>query len=336
MSFVAYQVVNWFCFLFNLTSKTLPLVSFMTLWVSIISYLTIIITVPASTSNHEAARFVFTEFINNTGWPNDGIAYIVGLINANWAFNGLDGAVHIAAEVMHPERAIPIAIMGTVVIGFVTAWTFAVAMMFSIQSFDAMASSPTGVPILELFNQVLQNKASSITLLSLIILTGCGCLIASHTWQARLCWSFASDKGLPASKFLSKIHPGLRVPINAHFVSCVIVSLLGSLYLGSYTAFNSMATACVVLLYASYSIPVVCLLMRGRSKVDHGPFWLGKLGLACNIALLAWFLFTLVVSPFGSLLAISNSRIQAFITVSNRRCCRCTRSLPCTQSCPVT
>lgn len=297
MSFVAYQVVNWFCFLFNLTSKALPAVTFTTLWISILSYLTIIITVPASSSHHQSAKFVFTEFINNTGWQNDGIAYIVGLINANWAFNGLDCAVHMAAEVMQPERVIPIAIMGTVAIGFCTAWTFAIAMMFSIKDFDAMADTPTGVPILELFDQALNSKPGSIALLSLIILTGCGCLIASHTWQARLCWSFACDKGLPASDFLSKVHTGLRVPINAHILSCCIVSVLGCLYLASYTAFNSMVTACVVLLYLSYAIPVVCLLIRGRSTLKHGPFWLGKLGLVCNLVLLAWLLFSLVVSP---------------------------------------
>ena len=129
----------------------------------------------------------------------------------------------------------------------------------------------------------------------MIILTGCGCLIASHTWQARLCWSFARDGGLPGWKHLAKVHPSLMVPINAHIISSMIVAILGCLYLASYTAFNSMVTACVVLLYASYSIPVVCLLLRGRSTIHHGPFWLGKLGMVCNFVLLLWLLFALAV-----------------------------------------
>lgn len=231
---------------------------------------------------------------------------MTGLINANWAFNGLDCAVHMAEEVARPERTIPIAIMGTVALGFCTAWTFALSMMFSISDFDAMAATPTGVPILELFYQALGQRAGSIALLSLIILTGCGCLIASHTWQARLCWSFARDGGLPASEFLRQVHPRLHVPINAHVVSCIIVGILGCLYLASYTAFNSMVTACVVLLYLSYSIPVVLLLMRGRSTIRHGPFWLGRLGLVCNGVLLAWLLFAFVVRTplFPSLLLV--------------------------------
>jgi choline transport protein len=296
MIFVAYQVVNIFCALFNTYSKVLPGLTLFTLWSSIISFLVILIVVPAKAPTHESATFVFTTFINRTGWKSNGIAFIVGLINPNWAFNGLDCATHIAEEVEHPERVIPIAILGTVGIGFVTAWIFGIGMMFSIQDFDGVSSTSTGVPILELFFQSLGNKAGAIVLCSLIIITGCGCLIASHTWQARLCWSFARDHGLPCSKFLARVHPQLMVPVNAHIVSSIIVSILGCLYLASYTAFNSMVTACVVLLYLSYCIPVVCLWYHGRSRLRHGPFWLGSIGRACNIVLFGWFLFALIVS----------------------------------------
>lgn len=59
-----------------------------------------------------------------------------------------------------------------------------------------------------------------------------------------------------------------------------------------------MATACIVLLYVSYSIPVVCLLMRGRAKSLTGPFNLGIVGLFSNVVLLAWTLFTIVMYSF--------------------------------------
>lgn len=143
-----------------------------------------------------------------------------------------------AEEVARPEKMVPIAIMGTVAIGFVTSWFYSVALFFSINNLDGIFETGTGVPILELFNQALVNKAGAITLESLIIATGIGCQIASHTWQSRLCWSFARDKGLPFSTYLSKVDAKLGVPLRAHFVSSVIVAILGCLYLGSYTAFN--------------------------------------------------------------------------------------------------
>ena len=143
-----------------------------------------------------------------------------------------------AEEVARPEKMIPIAIMGTVAIGFVTSWFFSLSMFFSIQELQNLFDTKTGVPILALFYQALVNKAGAIALESLIMATGVGCLIASHTWQNRLCWSFARDGGLPFAGFLSKVHPTLDVPVQAHAVSCVIVAILGCLYLGSYTAFN--------------------------------------------------------------------------------------------------
>lgn len=59
-----------------------------------------------------------------------------------------------------------------------------------------------------------------------------------------------------------------------------------------------MITACIVLLYISYSIPVICLLLRGRSTIGHGPFWLGRFGFVCNIVLLSWTFFTLIMYSF--------------------------------------
>lgn len=53
-----------------------------------------------------------------------------------------------------------------------------------------------------------------------------------------------------------------------------------------------------MLLYISYVIPVLCMLATGRKNVAHGPFWLGKLGLLCNIVLILWTLFTLIVYSF--------------------------------------
>lgn len=297
---VAYEVINFFAYLFNCVGKVLPKVATTTLYISLLSFLVILITVPASAPTHASAEFVFAHFVNSTGWPSDGIAFLVGLINPNWVFACLDSATHLAEEVSRPERSIPIAILCTVLIGFTTSWTYCIALFFSVRDLKPLLETETGVPILELFYQALQNKAGAIVLETLILVTGIGCQIACHTWQSRLCWSFARDRGLPGHQILSVIHPTLDVPFNAHSVSCFIVALLGLLYLGSSTAFNSMVTACIVLLYASYVVPVSCLLYRGRNSIEHGPFWLGPIGLVCNIVVLCWALFCLVIYSFPS------------------------------------
>ncbi|PWY80900.1 amino acid transporter [Aspergillus sclerotioniger CBS 115572] len=307
---VAYQIINFFAFLFNCVGKLLPTVATTTLYISLLSFTIILITVPAASPSHASPSFVFTHFVNSTGWPSDGIAFLVGLINPNWVFACLDSATHLAEEVSHPERSIPIAILSTVLIGFLTSWTYCISIFFSLTDLDPILSSPTGVPILALFYQALHNKPAAIVLESLILVTGIGCQIACHTWQSRLCWSFARDKGLPCPSFLARIHPTLDIPLNAHSTSCFIVGLLGLLYLGSSTAFNSMVTACIVLLYTSYVVPVVCLLWRGRENIPHGPFWLGKIGLVCNVVVLLWTVFCLVIYSFPSVYPVTASNMN--------------------------
>lgn len=73
-----------------------------------------------------------------------------------------------------------------------------------------------------------------------------------------------------------------------------------------------MITACIVLMYLSYAIPVICLLIRGRSNIKHGPFWLGNFGLFSNIVLLLWTLFTLVMYsfPYAKPVAPSNMNCE--------------------------
>lgn len=66
-------MVNIFAFFFNCYGKTLPTLGQVTLWTSLISFLVILITVPAKAPTHQHARFVFANFVNNTGWSQNGI-----------------------------------------------------------------------------------------------------------------------------------------------------------------------------------------------------------------------------------------------------------------------
>ena len=235
----SYQLVNAFAFIFNCYGKVLPAVATSALYISLVSFTVILITVPAKAPTHETATFVFASFINTTGWSQSGIAFIVGLINTNWAFACLDCATHMAEEVPRPERMIPTAIMGTVGIGFVTSWFFSMSMMFSLNYLAAVTSTATLVPLLELFRQALGTNAGAVVLEAFVIATGVSCLVASQTWQSRLCWSFSRDRGLPGHRWLAKVDTKLDVPLRAHFTSCFLVACVGLLYLGSTAAFNS-------------------------------------------------------------------------------------------------
>lgn len=71
--FVGYQVVNAFAFLFNCYGKVLPAIAHTTLYTSLVSFLVILIVVPAKAPSHQDAHFVFANFVNETGWKQNGI-----------------------------------------------------------------------------------------------------------------------------------------------------------------------------------------------------------------------------------------------------------------------
>ncbi|EDO17736.1 hypothetical protein Kpol_1033p41 [Vanderwaltozyma polyspora DSM 70294] len=308
--FVCFELLHLFLMLFNCYGKSLPLISTTSLYISLASFLTITVTVlGCSHGNFNDPKFVFATFYNQTGWKNSVIAFITGLINPAWSFSCLDCATHMAFEVEKPERVIPIAIMGTIAIGFVTSFCYVIAMFFSIRDLDALFASHTGAPILDIYNQALGNKGGAIVLGCLILFTSFGCVIACHTWQARLCWSFSRDKGLPYSHLWAQVNPQLGVPLNAHLMSCAWISLIGILYIASTTAFNSLITGCIAFLLLSYIIPVICLLKKKR-QIKHGPFWLGKFGLFSNIVLLGWTLFAIVFFSFPPQLPVTKDNMN--------------------------
>lgn len=79
-----------------------------------------------------------------------------------------------------------------------------------------------------------------------------------------------------------------------------------------------MITACIVCLYISYSIPVLCLLLRGRNNIPHGPFWMGPIGLVSNIVLLLWTSFTLIMYSFPPVLPVQAGS-KSFSNPSRKR-----------------
>jgi amino acid transporter len=53
------------------------------------------------------------------------------------------------------------------------------------------------------------------------------------TTSSRMIYAFGRDGGLPASPFFSKVHRKLGVPLNALYLTTVLVIIFGLIFLGS-------------------------------------------------------------------------------------------------------
>ncbi|GAB1518904.1 choline transporter [Rhizoctonia solani] len=236
------------------------MVSAASLYISLISCFVITIAVPAASRTKQSAKFVFATFVNETGWENNVIAFIVGLINPNWSFACLDVATHMAEEIHQPERMIPLSILATVGIGLVSSLGYSIAVFFSMSDLEKITGTPTGVPILELYHQATRSVAGAIILQVLIVLTGLGCLTACHTWQARLAWSFARDRGVHV------LLPSLKTTVFYNSVSQTIRSTMKS-----FTSIIVFSAALVGFVAAKPAVET-------RDSCKGNQFWYAKLG----------------------------------------------------------
>jgi len=134
---------------------------------SITGFVVISITVLACASpSYSTADFVFTEFINETGWP-DGIAWLLGLLQAGLGLTGYDAVAHMIEEIPNAAVEGPKIMIACVGIGVFTGFIFLMVLLFVAGPIDG----PTGVimstatPLLQIFYNATGSKAGAICLL---------------------------------------------------------------------------------------------------------------------------------------------------------------------------
>jgi len=98
-------------------------------------FFTTAITLLARSNPKAPSEFVWSTFINQTGW-SDGLCFFSGLLTTCFQYAGLDGALHLAEECKNPQKTVPRAMLAAVTIGFCTAFPFAIILLYSVSDID--------------------------------------------------------------------------------------------------------------------------------------------------------------------------------------------------------
>ncbi|KAL2068425.1 hypothetical protein VTL71DRAFT_16523 [Oculimacula yallundae] len=265
----------------------------------------------------QTAHFVFVETTNSSGWSNDGISWLVGMLSAVYPFLGYDSAVHIAEEMSYPSRDVPIAMVGSVLINGIMGLGFCITLLFSIGNLESILTTPTGFPFIQLLSNVTMSRAGTTILCLAWTSIAIAATSAGITSTSRTAWAFARDNALPFSGYFTHIDEKLKVP--KRMIICIIIAqmLLGLLYLGSSTAFTAVLSMAVLGMYASYILPIICMLLYGRKDDSHkpGPFQLGKMGAAINVISIAWLMLIMVFSTFPNFQPVTAENMNYCIVV---------------------
>lgn len=111
-------------------------------FLSLTGFFVITISCLGRSSPKQPSEFVWTTFVNQTVWSSSGIVFLTGLVNPNFIYSGLDGAIHLAEECRNAAQAVPRALVSTIVIGFISSFVFVVAMTYSFSDLEAVLMSP--------------------------------------------------------------------------------------------------------------------------------------------------------------------------------------------------
>ncbi|KAF2734499.1 amino acid transporter [Polyplosphaeria fusca] len=248
-----------------------------------------------------SAKFVFTDFVNETGWENRGVVWFIGLLPSIWCIVGFDGAIHLSEETSNSALTIPKVIIATVFVNGFFAWVFLLLCLFSISDVAAVLETPTGYPIIEIMRQVTKTIPGSTAIMSFLLSITMSAMFGTLASVSRLSWAFARDDGLPFSGYFKHVDGRYKVPTRAISLVSIVIVLLSLINIGSSTALNAILSLSTIALYTSYIIPISCLIVKRLStkqkiysssaghaeitddKLVFGPWNLGRYGLFINI-----------------------------------------------------
>ncbi|WKT40408.1 Amino acid/polyamine transporter I [Fusarium oxysporum f. sp. vasinfectum] len=260
--------------------------------IHVIGFVTIVVVLGVMAPKNSAS-FVFTEVTNSSGWSNDGVSWLVGLLSAVYPFLGYDAACHLAEEMPHASRNVPLAMK--------------------------LLATPTGFPFMQIFLDATKSQAGCTVLSVIITCTAVAATVAGVTSTSRTLWAFARDKSTPFDKQLSKVDKRLQIPVYAVVVVTVLQMLLGLIYLGNTTAFNAILSMSIIGMYVSYAFPIIAMLFARKSlqtSNGFGPFKLGHIaGPAANVISLIWITVVVIFSTFPSAMPVTPQNMNYSIVV---------------------
>ncbi|UXY31824.1 amino acid permease [Streptomyces sp. HUAS TT20] len=272
------------------------LVSFLgnvSVWWHILGVLIIVGALVIFPSKHQSADFVFTHFVNGTGWGSSLYVGLLGLLLAQYTFTGYDASAHMTEETHNAAEAGPRGIVMSILVSLVAGWVLLLGITFAIQSYDGALTSSTGVPPAQIFIDALGETGGKLLLL-IAIGAQFFCGMSSVTANSRMIYAFSRDGALPGSQVWHSINKRTKTPTNAVWLAAGGAFVLGLPYLWNATAYAAVTSIAVIGLYIAYVMPVFLRLLQG-DNFERGPWHLGRWSRLVGVIAVAWTLIITVL-----------------------------------------
>lgn len=215
-------------------------------------------------------------------------------------------------EVKDAKLRIPQSMVFSVLLNGAQSSILVIVLLLCIGDPVAALQSPTGYPVIEVLRQATGSTTGATILMLMLSWNGLVALFSSLASVSRLTWAFARDRGLPFPDFFGRVHPTLRIPLNALCLVVTIVFLLMLINIASTSAIYAILSLNNLALYISYlQIVGSFFISKIRGKVQGwGPFTLGKWGYIVNIFAMCFLVFIIIWLPFPPYLPVTGDNMN--------------------------
>ncbi|EXJ95342.1 hypothetical protein A1O1_00462 [Capronia coronata CBS 617.96] len=277
----------------------------------------IIIALLVRANPKQSASYVFADFVNLTGWSSNGVVFFLGMLPGASSVNGFDGAAHMADEMPNPKKQIPQVMVGSTFAAGLSGIPMILVLMFCVVKPENLLAPIGGQPIVQLMLDGFDSMALTIIGCLLFFTVTLAAAAAQVTTFSRVWWSFARANGVPFSPFMGRVSERWRLPVNSILFTLVAGALIGLIELGSAIALNAILGTAILCIFASYSIPITCLLLeRRRSFPARRYFNMGKIaGPIVNIISVFWTAFMFVWLCFPLYLPVTSASMNYAVAV---------------------
>lgn len=144
-------------------------------------------------------------FSNNGGWSSVGLSSMIGLTTPLSVIVGYDCSVHMSEEIHDASLTLPRAIMSSILVNGVLALIMAITLIFTLGDIDSVLGTATRQPFIQQIYNATGHLGATNAMVSLVVILLAASATTEVATASRQIWSFARDKGLPGSNFISKV-----------------------------------------------------------------------------------------------------------------------------------
>ncbi|MFZ5881838.1 MAG: amino acid permease [Chloroflexota bacterium] len=229
------------------------------------------------------------------------LAFVLGLLQAQWTYTGYDASAHVAEETvmarLNSAWGVFLSVAVSFVVGFIMLIILTLHIPDGLNGIPATIDAANSPAVLYIVYSNFDNPFFSHIIAVIIAVAMWLCGLSSITSMSRMWFAFARDGGMPGHQLIKQIDHKWRTPIWSILITCILAVLL-TVYSAVYSVIVAVSTTA---LYLAYGLPIFLNLRNKLRKKgeyttpESAPWSLKGFGVIINILALLWIVFITIL-----------------------------------------